>query len=250
MNANKLTINYSKSNFMLFTNKKKKSIFKLEINNNQITESDSVKYLGVIIDNKLIWKTHIEYICSKIAKGSWAVTRLKKYVSKQTLIKIYYSMIYSLLTYCIITWGSASKTTLMPLVKLQKRIVRTIGGCDYCDHTEPIFQEMKLLTLSDIYFLETTKSMHHIHYKENNINSSLFKTAASIHKHYTRYSDHKDNCYIQPTNLSLGRKAINVTGPVIWAKIPPSLKKFPPKTFARKLTDHLISKKHHNLIML
>ena len=70
MNANQLTINYSKSNFMLFTNKKKKSKFKLEINNNHITESDSVKYLGVIIDNKLIWKTHIEHICSKIAKGS------------------------------------------------------------------------------------------------------------------------------------------------------------------------------------
>ena len=148
MNANKLTINYSKSNFMLFTNKKKKSKFKLKINNNQIFESDSVKYLGVIIDNKLIWKTHIEYICSKIAKGLWALTRLKKYVSKQTLIQIYYSMIYSHLRYCITTWGSASKTTLMPLIKLQKRIVRTIGGCYYRDHTEPIFQEMKQLTLT------------------------------------------------------------------------------------------------------
>ena len=167
MNANKLTINYSKSNFMLFTSKKKKIKFKLEINNNHITETDSKKYLGVIINNKLIWKTHIEHICSKIAKGSWAVTRLKKYVNKKTLIKIYYSMIYSHLRYCITTWGSESKTPLMPLVKLQKQIVRMIGGCDYRDHTEPIVQDMKLLTLSDIYFLETAKSMHRIHYKEN-----------------------------------------------------------------------------------
>ena len=242
MNANKLTISYSKSNFMLFTNKKKKGKFKLEINNNQITESDSVKYLGVIIDNKLNWKTHIEHICSKIVKGSWALTRLKKYVSKQTLIKIYYSMIYLHLRYCITTWGSASKITLMPLIKLQKRFVRKIGECDYRDHTEPLFQEMKLLTLSDIYFLETAISMHRIHYKKHNITSNLFKTAASIHKHYTRYSD-KDNYYLQPTNLSLGRKAIIVTGTVIWAKIPPSLKKFSPKTFAKKLKDHLISKK-------
>ena len=148
-------------------------------------------------------------------------------------------MIYLHLRYCITTWDSASKTTLMPLVKLQKRIARIIGGCDYRDQTEPIFQEMKLLTFSDIYFLETAKSMLRIHYKENNITSNLFKTAASIHKHYTRYSD-KGNYYIQSTNLSLGRKAINVTGHVIWAKIPPSLKKYPPKTFARKLTDHLI----------
>ena len=104
-------------------------------------------------------------------------------------------MICSHLRYCITIWGSASRTTLMPLLKLQKRIVRIVGGCDYRDHTEPIIQEMKLLTLSDIYFLETTKSMHRIHYKENIITSNLFKTAASIHKHYTRYSD-KDNYYI------------------------------------------------------
>ena len=83
--------------------------------------------------------------------------------------------------------------------------------------------------------------MHRIHYKVNNITSSLFKTATSIHKHYTRYSD-KGNYYIQTTNLSLGRKAINVTGPVIRAKIPPYLKKYPPKTFSRKLKDHLVSK--------
>ena len=69
-------------------------------------------------------------------------------------------MIYSHLRYCITTWGSASKATLMPLVRLQKRNVRTIEGCDYRDHTEPIFKEMKLLTLSDTHFLETAKSMH------------------------------------------------------------------------------------------
>ena len=79
MNANKLTINYFKSDFMLVTNQKIKSKFKLEMNNNVITESDSVKYLGVIIDNQLNWKTrHIKHICSKIARGSWALTELRK----------------------------------------------------------------------------------------------------------------------------------------------------------------------------
>ena len=83
--------------------------------------------------------------------------------------------------------------------------------------------------------------MHRIHYKVDNITSGLFKTAVSIHEHNTKYSD-KGNYYIQTTNLSLGRKAINVTGPVIRAKISPYLQKYPPKTFSRKLKDHLISK--------
>ena len=84
--------------------------------------------------------------------------------------------------------------------------------------------------------------MHRIHYKENNKTSNLYKTAASIHKHCTRCSDN-DNYYIPPTNLSFGRKAINVTGPVIWAKIPPFLKKYSPEIFAKNLKDYLISEK-------
>ena len=83
--------------------------------------------------------------------------------------------------------------------------------------------------------------MHRIHYKVNNLTSSLFKTAASIHKHYTRYSD-KGNYYIQTTNLSLERKAINVTGPVIRAKNPHTSKNIPQKHFQENLKNHLVSK--------
>ena len=48
----------------------------------------------------------------------------------------------------------------MPLVKLRKRIVRMKEECNYRNQTEPIFQEMKLLTLSHIYFFETARFMH------------------------------------------------------------------------------------------
>ena len=51
---------------------------------------------------------------------------------------------------------------------------------DFRNHTEAIFQEMKLLTLNDIDFLETAKFMHRIHYKQSNTTSNFYKTAASI----------------------------------------------------------------------
>ena len=53
-------------------------------------------------------------------------------------------------------------------------------GCDYRDHTEPIFQEMKLLILSDIYFLEIAKFMHRIHYKQNNITAMFLEINIKI----------------------------------------------------------------------
>ena len=44
-----------------------------------------VKYLGVIIDNKLNWKQHIQYLCSKLSSGSWALLKLRAYVNTSVL---------------------------------------------------------------------------------------------------------------------------------------------------------------------
>ena len=53
MEANKLTINYTKSEYMIIINKKLKHKFEIKINNICLTEADSVKYLGVFIDKNL-----------------------------------------------------------------------------------------------------------------------------------------------------------------------------------------------------
>ena len=119
MEANKTTINYTKSEYMIVTNKKLKPKFEIKINNICLTEADSVKYLGVLMDKNLTWKPHIVAISIEIAWGSWALTRLRRYVNQKTLLKVNYSMIFPYLHYCITTWGSCSRANLTPLVSLQ-----------------------------------------------------------------------------------------------------------------------------------
>ena len=50
----------------------------------------------------------------------------QKYSATKFLIDVFYSLIYNHLCSCITSWGCASKTRLMPLIKLQKRAVRII----------------------------------------------------------------------------------------------------------------------------
>ena len=83
MEANKLTINYITSEYIIKTNKKLKHKFEIKINNICLTEADFVKYLGVLIDNNLTRKPHIAAISTKIARGSWALTRLKDMLTKK-----------------------------------------------------------------------------------------------------------------------------------------------------------------------
>ena len=62
LRANKLSLNYNKTNFMLLTSRKQNpASFKVIINNHNISPEDNLKYLGVL-DNKLSWKPHVQKV--------------------------------------------------------------------------------------------------------------------------------------------------------------------------------------------
>ena len=89
MRINKLSINYSKSEFMIITKKQFKHKFEVVIEDNKIKQKSFVKYLGILIDDKLNWKHQVKQIFSKIARGSWALYHIRNYVDKQTMKMVY-----------------------------------------------------------------------------------------------------------------------------------------------------------------
>jgi hypothetical protein len=42
--------------------------------NNQIAKSTNTKFLGLIIDNMLSWKGHIEWLMSKLGSACYAIS--------------------------------------------------------------------------------------------------------------------------------------------------------------------------------
>ena len=69
MAANKLSINIDKTCYSIFGSKNKpKKEIKLLVNNTTIKNLNCSKYLGVMIDNKLTWQYHIDYVYNKLLK--------------------------------------------------------------------------------------------------------------------------------------------------------------------------------------
>ena len=70
-NANKLTINPSKSNAILISPKLYTQITNVNItvDNSPITISKNAKYLGVMIDSKLNFQNHSKIIKGKLSRG-------------------------------------------------------------------------------------------------------------------------------------------------------------------------------------
>ena len=156
-NSNKLIINFSKTNCMLFSNKRDLPKLDITLNNNKLDVVNETSFLGVVIDNKLTWKAHVKHICKKISK-SVAILRFVKYsFPKNALRLIYMSLIFSHINYCNLIWGSAYKTTLDPLFKLQKKAVRLVNKSGYLDHTEPIFLSLRILTVQKVFMINCVK---------------------------------------------------------------------------------------------
>ena len=95
------------------------NVNKCQFNHNNIPLTNSVKYLGVILDNKLTWQPHIEQIRVKLSRACGMIFKLRHYVTLSTLKLIYYSMFHSVLQYSLINWGRASTVQNTYFIKLK-----------------------------------------------------------------------------------------------------------------------------------
>ena len=79
MQANKLTINFKKTNFILFGDKSQRHSMNIFCSQQTISQVDSVKYLGILIDSKLTWNSHLEHLGKKVASGASVLFKLQPF---------------------------------------------------------------------------------------------------------------------------------------------------------------------------
>ena len=96
LTAKKLSLNISKTKYMLVTNKHVSTeSFVIYVNINRIERTLTYKYLGVIVDEKLTWKEHSKQLCSTLSKCVGVMHKVKHYVNNQALRMLYHSLINS-----------------------------------------------------------------------------------------------------------------------------------------------------------
>jgi len=127
LKANKLSLNYTKTTYMLSTSRKHNfASFKVTINNHTISAEDNLKYLGVLLDNKLSWKPHVQKVKTQLSRACGVLSKLKHYTSQTVLKVVYNSLIHPYLNYSALNLGRASNATIQPLIKLQTKAIRII----------------------------------------------------------------------------------------------------------------------------
>jgi hypothetical protein len=83
-------------------------------------DNSTIRFLGVLFDRDLNFKTHIKSIITKISKGIFALRTAKNILDLKSLKLLYYSLVHCYLIYGIQVWSYAPKYILMTSSKSKK----------------------------------------------------------------------------------------------------------------------------------
>ena len=146
--ANKLSLNLTKTKYSLFHLASKKGFLReplpfLKMDNIATERENVTKFLGVLIDENLSWKQHINNVNTKIAKSISILYKSIGIVKQPLLKQLYFSFIHCHLNYANIAWANTYKSKLEGLYRHQKHAARTINFKDKLTHAQPLLHDMK-----------------------------------------------------------------------------------------------------------
>ena len=155
---NRLTLNYSKTEFVRFGKPNVGSSednWDLRIDDRPIREVNDSKFLGVHIDKNISWRVHIGKLINKISQTVGIIGRARRFMNGPQLLSLYNTMVLPHLQYCLINWGNFKGDRNIRLrdrlTTLQKCLVRIVSGAPRVSHANPIFFSLGALKVDDLF---------------------------------------------------------------------------------------------------
>ena len=191
LNANKICLNVSKTEVVLFKSSRKLTDvpLKLKLNGKRLYPTNSVKYLGINIDENLTWKQQISDIAIKLNKANGILSKLRHFIDRKTLKSIYHAIFEPHLYYSSLVWAQNSNS-IKRLFVLQKKSLRIIYFLNHNADTSPLFRDLNILKLPDKIALENCLFINKYFNKFlPTIFKNWFTLSSDFHTYNTRWSN-------------------------------------------------------------
>ena len=146
LNNNLLTLNYEKTKFMIFANKKQSTNVDITIQNKKVSQETSFKYLGVTLSSDLTWHNHIDNMIAKINQRLGVLRRVKEFLDLETRCVLYTSLVLPLFD---TIWGDKNNSVLMiSLQVLENKAAKIILNQHPRYSSTEALRELKWTTLT------------------------------------------------------------------------------------------------------
>ena len=228
--ANQLSVNPSKTKYILFTKRcgVDDQMHNLYIEGTILERVPCTKFLGLYIDEHLSWKQHIDHCKKKMSSGIYAMNMAKHILSINHLRTLYYSLVHPYATYGIRLWGNTYQKHTKKLEVLQKRALRVMTGSKYNDPSSPLFKCMHILKLKDIHNLHVEQFIYEF------VNGmlplpllSIYECQSDTHEYNTRQSTGPRH---MKAHTDLMHRSFLCKGPILWSKLDGNIKSSKTKT--------------------
>ena len=223
LDCNKLALNIEKTNFVLFHSPRKKlpNLMNLKFGKSSIKKTKYVKFLGVLVDEHLSWKYHINELYKKLSRTTGIFFKIRHYIPIETLICLYNSLFSSFLSYGIIAWGLTYTSYLNPVFLLQKKILRCIKFQPFTAPSTPLFHSLKIMKLEDIFHLNILTFVFKAINKLSPIYfHNYFSPSSSVHRFGTRHATRGDLFNTLKNTTLHGHKTAQYFGSKLWNTLP------------------------------
>ena len=223
--ANKLSLNVLKTCYSVFPNSTQHcGSCNLSINGISINQCNSVKYLGVWIDDKLKWQQHIDHIYTKLVKFIGIFYKLAHKLPDNCLRMIYYSFVHPHLLYGVEIYANTYALYLDKLIKLNNKLLRILQHKDRHCRNSVLYINYNTLPIPELHMFQIICLVHKFMHHRNSlpeIYHSYFIENYRIHQYNTR---NKGDLHLSNINSRLGSRAINYKGCILWNSLPAELK--------------------------
>ena len=184
---NHLVINYTKTKCLLFNCKNGENL-NITINSVAIEQVKEIKYLGIILDDKLSFKSYILEITKKLNQCNRAIAYLKQYLPTFMLFKLYYSFGHSHLSLHILSWAGTFPSYIKPVNIALNKIVRNIhyNTNNPYVNTNQCYNDLNLLTTDQLYKLKLGEFIFRVVKGDSPIPQDFVSELQWSHNHNTR----------------------------------------------------------------
>lgn len=148
----------------------------VSLGSNTLPHNTSVKYLGMHLDRRLTWRTHIkkkrDELNLRYRNLHWLLGR-NSVLSIDNKLLIYKVVLKPVWTYGIQLWGSACNSNKIIIQRAQNSILRNLSNAPWFLMNSELHDELKINTISDEIKLTSTKYKERLHAHPNHLATQL-----------------------------------------------------------------------------
>lgn len=175
----RLKANEAKSVHVTFTTRKD-TCPQTRINNIMIPQSETTKYLGIYLDRRLTWRSHIlakrKFLGIQSRNMFWLLNRQSS-LSLENKLLIYKSVLKPVWTYGIQLWGTTSNSNIEILQRFQSKTLRIMAKAPWYMTNNQIHRDLKISLIKDEIKHITAKYRERLLLHPNELASSLMSSS-------------------------------------------------------------------------